>query len=280
MKLHLNSDSLSKELTTIDRCKTIGFVPTMGALHEGHLSLVRKALKENDCVVVSIFVNPTQFNNINDLEKYPRMLTEDIELLDTLNGNIFIYAPEITDLYPNKIEARHFDFGGIELEMEGKHRKGHFDGVGTIVSLLLQKVKPNNAYFGEKDFQQLQVIKKLVEIEHLSLNIIGCPIIREKNGLAKSSRNKLLSEEQRVDAAIISKTLREVQKKFRSLSIFQLSELVKERFLQSSLTLEYFEIADEKTLKGAKRKYRDKKYRAFIAAHAGNVRLIDNIPLN
>ena len=280
MKLLYNSDSLSKELTIINKDGTIGFVPTMGALHEGHLSLVRKALKENDCVVVSIFVNPTQFNNRNDLEQYPRMLKEDIELLETLKGNIFIYAPEITDLYPNKVESRHFDYGGIELEMEGKHRKGHFDGVGTIVSLLLQKVKPNNAYFGEKDFQQLQIIRKLVEMEKLSVNIVGCPIIREKNGLAKSSRNKLLTDEQRVDAAIISKTLSEVQKKFRSLSIFQLVELVKERFLRSSLTLEYFEIADENTLKGAKRKCKNKKYRAFIAAHAGNIRLIDNIPLN
>lgn len=280
MKLHYNSDSLLKELTINEKFDTIGFVPTMGALHEGHLSLVRRALMENDCVVVSIFVNPTQFNNKKDLEKYPRTLEEDIDLLDTLEGNIFVYAPEISDLYPKKIEARHFDYGGIEFQMEGKHRKGHFDGVGTIVSLLLQKVKPNNAYFGEKDFQQLQIIKKLVEIENLPVKIIGCPIIREKSGLAKSSRNKLLNSQQFNDAAFISKTLNEVQQKFNSLSIFRLNELVKERFLSSNLKLEYFEIADENTLKAAKRKYRSKKYRAFLAAYMGSIRLIDNIPLN
>jgi pantoate--beta-alanine ligase len=280
MNIHYKSDSLSKELTNNKKDDTIGFVPTMGALHEGHLSLVRKALNENDRVVVSIFVNPTQFDHDSDLEKYPRTLQDDLELLKPLNGRILVYVPEISDIYPKKVEALHFKYGGIEFEMEGKHRKGHFDGVGTIVSLLLKKVKPTNAYFGEKDFQQLQIVKKLVKNENIPVNIIGCPIVREESGLAKSSRNKLLSKEQLKEASIISKTLNEVREKFNNLSISQLNEVVKERFLNSTLQLEYFEIANEETLKTVKRKHKNNKYRGFIAAYAGAIRLIDNIPLN
>jgi len=280
MNIHYRSDSLSKELTNNKKDDTIGFVPTMGALHEGHLSLVRKALNENDRVVVSIFVNPTQFDHDSDLEKYPRTLQNDLDLLKPLNGRILVYVPEISDIYPKKVEALHFNYGGIEFEMEGKHRKGHFDGVGTIVSLLLKKVKPTNAYFGEKDFQQLQIVKKLVENESIPVNIIGCPIVREESGLAKSSRNKLLSKEQLKEASIISKTLNEVRQKFNNLSISQLNDVVKERFLNSPLQLEYFEIANEETLKTVKRKHKSNKYRGFIAAYAGPIRLIDNIPLN
>ncbi len=165
--------------------------------------------------------------------------------------------------------------------MEGKHRKGHFDGVGTIVSKLLKIVKPDSAYFGEKDFQQLQIVKKLAAIEKLPVKIIGCPILRESNGLAMSSRNKRLTADQFEEAAIIYKALKEVREKFRSTSIANLNTLVAERFLKSPhLKLEYFEIASEKTLKTAKRKNEATKYRAFVAAFAGEVRLIDNILLN
>lgn len=259
----------------------IGFVPTMGALHKGHLSLVHRALKENDLVVVSIFVNPTQFNNSKDLEKYPRTPEKDLELLENISKDLIIYLPQISDIYGEKVVSKQYDFEGLENEMEGKHRKGHFDGVGTVLSKFFEIIKPDKAYFGEKDFQQLQIVKKMVAIENQSLEIVGCPILREKNGLAMSSRNVRLSVQQFEKAALIYKTLLEVQEKFNTHSLPELDKMVLERFLQNpDLKLEYFEIADEDTLKTAKQKNTSAKYRAFIAAFIGEVRLIDNMPLN
>ena len=281
MVIHTQKETLAQALSSLAKNNKIGFVPTMGALHEGHISLVKNALENNDVVVVSIFVNPTQFNNSADLEKYPRTPEDDISLLKKLKGDVIVYLPEVSDLYDASVSAKKYNFGNLENEMEGKHRKGHFDGVGTIVSKLLKIVKPNSAYFGEKDFQQLQIVKKLVAMEKLPVKIVGCPILREKNGLAMSSRNKRLSAKQFKEATIIYNTLKEVRDKFRSTSITDLNALVAERFLQNpNLNLEYFEIANEKTLKTAKRKNKDSKYRAFIAAFAGEVRLIDNMPLN
>lgn len=281
MVIHTQKETLVHALSSANKNDKIGFVPTMGALHKGHISLVKKALAENKVVVVSIFVNPTQFNNKADLQKYPRTPEDDILLLKNLKGELVIYLPEISDLYENSVSAKKYNFGGLQNEMEGKHRKGHFDGVGTIVSKLLKIIKPNTAYFGEKDFQQLQIVKKLVAIEKLPVKIVGCPILRETNGLAMSSRNKRLSAKQFEEVALIYRTLKEVKEKFKSTSIADLNALVSERFLQNSdLKLEYFEIANEATLKTAKRKNKASKYRAFIAAFAGDVRLIDNISLN
>lgn len=281
MVIHTQKETLVQALSSANKNDKIGFVPTMGALHKGHISLVKKALAENHVVVVSIFVNPTQFNNNADLQKYPRTPEDDISLLKNLKGELVVYLPEISDLYENSVSAKKYNFGGLQNEMEGKHRKGHFDGVGTIVSKLLKIIKPNTAYFGEKDFQQLQIVKKLVAIEKLPVKILGCPILRESNGLAMSSRNKRLSPKQFEEVTLIYRTLKEVQEKFKSTSIADLNALVSERFLQSpDLKLEYFEIANEATLKTAKRKNKASKYRAFIAAFAGEVRLIDNISLN
>ncbi len=281
MEIHSKKETLMQALASVKNNQNIGFVPTMGALHEGHISLVSKALSENSLVVVSIFVNPTQFNNAADLEKYPRTPEDDISLLKTLKGNVIVYLPETNDLYEKVVSSKKYNFGGLENEMEGKHRAGHFDGVGTIVSKLLKIVKPTKAYFGEKDFQQLQIVKKLVAIEKLPVEIIGCPILREDNGLAMSSRNKRLSAKQFEAAPLIYNTLNEVSAKFSATSITALNALVAERFLQNPhLKLEYFEIANEKTLKTAKRKNKSSKYRAFIAVFAGQVRLIDNMPLN
>ncbi len=274
------STAVSAELEAGKNDK-IGFVPTMGALHKGHISLIKKALLENNIVVVSIFVNPTQFNNSKDLKKYPRTPEDDISLLEDLKGEIIVYLPEVSDLYETAVSTKNYDFGGLENEMEGKHRKGHFDGVGTILDKFFRIIKPDTAYFGEKDFQQLQIVKKLVEIENLPVKIIGCPILREDNGLAMSSRNQRLSAKQFDEATLIYKVLNEVREKFNSNSITELNKLVTERFLQSpDLNLEYFEIANEKNLKTAKRKSKGVKYRAFIAAFEGEVRLIDNMPLN
>jgi len=253
----------------------------MGALHKGHISLVEQACKENECVVVSIFVNPTQFNNAKDLEKYPRTIEGDIALLDNVKGNIFVFSPNATDLYQDQIISKKYDFSGIEREMEGKHREGHFDGVGTVLNIFFRTVKPNKAYFGEKDFQQLQIVKKLVEIENLPVKIIGCPIVREASGLAMSSRNKRLDNEALNEATLIYKTLTEVKDKFQKLAISELNTLVKNKFSNNkALSLEYFEIADVSTLKTALEKKENTKYRAFIASFIDGVRLIDNMALN
>ncbi|MBT0606922.1 pantoate--beta-alanine ligase [Aequorivita echinoideorum] len=281
MVLYTHKKDLKNALDSFRGDEKIGFVPTMGALHKGHLSLVEKALDENDVVVVSIFVNPTQFNNAEDLKKYPRTLNEDCELLKSLNKNILVYAPEISDIYEDKVAAKNYDYGGLENEMEGKHRKGHFNGVGTILNSLFRIIEPDFAYLGEKDFQQLQIVKQLVEIEKLPVTIIGCPIVREENGLAMSSRNKRLSPQLFEEASIIYKILTEVRRHFKEKTLEELNQMVTERFLSTpNLNLEYFEIADEKTLKSASSKSEDAKYRAFVAVFAGDVRLIDNMPLN
>ena len=260
---------------------TVGMVPTMGALHVGHVSLVNRAIKENNLVVVSIFVNPTQFNNSDDLKKYPKTFKEDIALLKELSEDILVYAPSVNEIYPDTVEPNNYDFDGLDEVMEGEFREDHFNGVGTVVEELLQTVLPQKAYFGEKDFQQLQIIKKLVAIKHLPINIIGCPIVREASGLAMSSRNERLSKELRNEAAFIYKTLSEVKKKFSKNSINSLIKWAEKEFDgQPKLTLEYLQIASEDTLRPAFRKQKDKKYRAFVAVYADGIRLIDNIALN
>lgn len=261
---------------------TIGLVPTMGALHQGHLSIIKKALRENDRVIVSVFVNPTQFDNKDDLEKYPRNLETDIELLKTVSKkNLIVYAPSIEDVYGNNIEASDFNFDGLEDPMEGKFRLGHFDGVGTVVKRLFEIVRPDNAYFGEKDFQQLMIIKKLVEKFNLPVHIVACEIHREKDGLAMSSRNTRLSPEQRNAAPFIYKTLLLAREKFVNKSTKKVVEWVEQQFAKNELLkLEYFTIAETSTLQTFKRKSKKKSYRAFIAVYADDIRLIDNIALN
>ena len=272
---------LRKELAAANtKHQRVGFVPTMGALHEGHLSLVKQALAENDTVVVSIFVNPTQFDKAKDLKKYPRTLEADAKLLKNLEGRLLIYAPEASDLYGSEVVSKRYNFGGLEHQMEGKFREGHFDGVGTVLNLLFRAIEPTKAYFGEKDFQQLQVVRKLVEIEQLPVIIVGCPILREPHGLAMSSRNKRLSPKLLKEAVLIHDTLLQVQNNFDSLSIAKLSKMVNESFAANPyLELEYFEIANANSLATAKRKRKGSNYRAFIAAFAGEVRLIDNVAL-
>ena len=260
--------------------QTIGFVPTMGALHQGHLSLVGQAIANNDVAVVSIFVNPTQFDNAEDLKKYPRTLEKDADLLKTLSKDILIYAPSVHDIYQGKVEAAHFSFDGLEHEMEGKFRDGHFDGVGTIVKRLFEIITPDNAYFGEKDFQQLAIIKKLVEKYPIPVKIKGCKIHREANGLAMSSRNTRLKPEYKEAAPFIYKTLQSAKDKFGTKSANKVTEWVYKEFAKHDLLkLEYFIIADVKTLKTVKRKSNKKNYRAFIAVYADAIRLIDNIAL-
>lgn len=260
---------------------SIGFVPTMGALHQGHLTLMHKAMSENDITVVSIFVNPTQFNNAEDLEKYPRTLDRDVEKIAHLSEKIVVYAPEVSDIYGENLISEHFDFDGIENQMEGKFRKGHFDGVGTVVKRLFEIIKPTSAYFGEKDFQQLAIVKKLVSKYNIPVTIVGCPIHREESGLAMSSRNERLSKESREEATLISKTLYKVKDDFGKKSLQEISTEVSETFSKNTnFTLEYFEIANADTLLTAREIVEGEKYQAFIAVFINNIRLIDTISLN
>jgi pantoate--beta-alanine ligase len=260
---------------------TTGFVPTMGALHQGHLSLMKQSLAENDITVVSIFVNPTQFNSQEDLAKYPRTLEDDIKKIEDSCSKIILYAPTVEDIYEGTPVSKSFDFDGLENQMEGKFRPGHFDGVGTVVKRLFEITEPTKAYFGEKDFQQLQIIKKMVEKNHLKVNIVGCPIYRETNNLAMSSRNERLTSEQRLKASLIYQTLNGAKEKFKTKSAIAVTEWVKKAFEKNpDFMLEYFEIADEATLLPCLRKTKNKKYRGFIAVFVNNIRLIDTISFN
>ena len=258
---------------------TIGFVPTMGALHNGHLSLVKESVDNNEITVASIFVNPTQFNKKEDLENYPRTLESDLTLLQSVSCDI-AFIPTTEEIYSNTVSSNHFEFDGLEIQMEGKFREGHFNGVGTIVKKLFEIVTPTNAYFGEKDFQQLQIIRKMVQKNQLPVSVIGCPTFREKNGLAMSSRNQLLSGKEKEEAAIIYKILHEVKQLIDKKSIEMINSWVAAQFDKNPLfELEYFVIADEDTLIPASTISSNKNYRAFIAVHAGEVRLIDTTAL-
>ena len=260
---------------------SVGLVPTMGALHKGHLSLVRKAISENEVVVVSIFVNPTQFDNKDDLKKYPVTLDSDLEYLKSISEELIIFAPEVTELYSNNISSKDYKFDGLDTTMEGKFRANHFLGVATVVEKLFLIVKPHKAYFGEKDFQQLLIIKKLVEKTKMPIEIIGCPIVREPNGLAMSSRNERLPKELRNNASVIYETLLSAKDLFGMKSADKVMNWVKNKFdKQSEFDLEYINIAEQETLKPVKRKQQKTKYRAFIAVYANGVRLIDNLALN
>ena len=280
MEIFNTKQEIKSYLTTQKKKnKTIGFVPTMGALHEGHLSLIKQAKKKNDIVVVSIFINPTQFDNNKDLEKYPKKIESDTRLLANSSCDVLFY-PSVKEMYNTNISSEKFDFEGIEHQMEGKFRQGHFNGVATIVKTFFEIIRPNSAYFGEKDFQQLLIIKKMVKNHRLKIKIKGCPIFREKDGLAMSSRNTRLSKEQRVSAPFIYKILKQVRKKFNTENTLKITEWVEQEFKKNTfLNLEYFTIADEKTLEIVKNKEFNKNYRAFIAVFAGEIRLIDTIRL-
>ncbi|MBW2960282.1 pantoate--beta-alanine ligase [Mesonia aestuariivivens] len=265
------------------KSKIVGLVPTMGALHEGHLSLVEQAHQVCDAIVVSIFVNPTQFNNASDLEKYPRTLEDDLALLEKNYKNLIIFAPQENEIYGEEITSEKFNFGNLAFQMEGKFRDGHFDGVGTILKRLFDIVRPDKAFFGEKDFQQLLIVKKLVQLTQQEVEVIGCPISRENNGLARSSRNKRLTATEIEKAGFIYEILKKAEKKFGTKDALLVKQEMEEHFKNSQdfLDLEYFEISDAETLKPISEGFdHRKKYRAFVAAYANDVRLIDNIALN
>ena len=279
MKIFYTKAALNAYLDAQKKNKQIGFVPTMGALHEGHLSLLKKCKEENDISIVSIFVNPTQFDNSADLVKYPKTFQEDTKLLESAQCDV-LFVPDVKEIYAENITATSFDFDGLEQEMEGRFRTGHFDGVGTVVKRLFEIVAPNKAYFGEKDFQQLQIVKKMTKKQQLPVKVKGCKIYRAKNGLAMSSRNSRLTEAHLEAAPFIFKILQKAKIEFRTKTPNAIIKWVEKEFeKQPLLNLEYFTIADEKTLKNIKKKDEKTQYRAFIAVFAGEIRLIDNIQI-
>jgi len=257
--------------------KTIGFVPTMGALHEGHLSLARQARLENDFVVTSIFVNPIQFNNPEDLKKYPRDLSKDLEMLEAIHCDL-VFAPTVDEMYPEKV-VKNYEFGELADVMEGAFRPGHFNGVAIVVQRLFEIILPHRAYFGEKDFQQLQIIKALVKLESLDVVIVPCPISREPDGLARSSRNERLSPQMRAAAPYIYMVMKEAKNLAVSHTAEQIISFVTAKFeTHPLLKLEYFSIADGKNLQPISGRVKPGNY-GFIAIFAGEIRLIDNIQL-
>jgi len=266
--------------TIIDQNQTIGLVPTMGALHKGHMSLIKRALNENEQVIVTIFINPTQFEDPDDLKKYPKNLDDDVKMIGNISPKVIIYAPESYDLYDSSIISSSYEFGNIENIMEGNIRVGHFQGVATIVEKLLTIFLPTNAYFGEKDFQQLQIIKSLVVQKKISTAIIGCPIYRDNNGLALSSRNSFLSEDERKKAPFVFEQLKIAKSLWKIESAKKIIKRIENSFLNNhNFKLDYFDIRFENTLLNAE-KISEKKVRAFIAAKIGKIRLIDNLALN
>ena len=262
------------------RNKTIGFIATMGALHEGHISLIRKSKQENDITVSSIFVNPIQFTNPKDLIKYPRTLKEDLALLES-NGCDYVFSPEVKEMYPEEQESIPVrDFGRLEKVMEGKFRPGHFKGVAIVVKKLFDIISPDIAYFGKKDYQQLLVIRSLVSQFKLPVRVIGCPIIREPDGLAMSSRNMQLSIGERKVASLIYQVLCKVKEKAGTTSVNELKNwAIKKISSNPDFTVEYFEIVDKQTLLVLETWKNKENAMACTAVYLGGVRLIDNIEL-
>lgn len=274
----IESTAVLKEYLEKERLqnKTIGFVPTMGALHAGHISLVHTSVKENEVTVVSIFVNPTQFNDPKDLETYPRTMEADCAVLEATRCD-YVFAPSVREMYPEP-DSREFDFGPLSRVMEGAHRPGHFNGVAQIVSKLFYAVEPENAYFGEKDFQQIAIIRAMVRQLNLPVVIHACPILREPDGLAMSSRNVRLSPDQRQKAPLIARTLKESTKFVPGKEVQEvIDQVVKAINQESVLQVEYFEIVDGNTLQPVKN-WSDTDYIiGCIAVFCGEIRLIDNI---
>ena len=270
---------LQEQLKTLREKGATGLVPTMGALHAGHLSLVKTAVEENQSVVVTIFVNPAQFNDAEDLKRYPRNLEADLRLLEP-SGCDVVFAPEPDEIYPEP-DTRKFDFGEMETVMEGKFRPGHFNGVAQVVSRLFDMVQPDKAYFGLKDFQQLAVIKQMAAQLKLGVEIVACPIVREKNGLAMSSRNELLTAEERENASLIYKTLAEAKNLADKKSVKELREWMTENINNNPfLNVEYIEIVDDKNLQPVENQDDEGTKVACAAVFCGKVRLIDNMVLN
>ena len=279
MKVFKTSQLLVKYLSK--KTRPLGMVPTMGALHLGHLSLIKRALKENKTVLVSIFVNPTQFDNKNDLENYPINIKKDLLKIRKVNEKIIVYVPKVDDVLGNIIKSKPFDLAGLDQVMEGKKRAGHFQGVTTVVVHFFKTFAPDFAYFGEKDFQQLLIIDHISRTLELKTKIIGCPIIRENDGLAMSSRNSLLTSNQRILALKLFECLQLAKSNAKIIPYSSLKTLISNFFQKNDgIALDYFMVANPKTLKEFDLRQPIDKGRSFVAAKLGEIRLIDNLDIS
>ena len=278
---YLKSEVKNELKANIANKDIIGLVPTMGSLHKGHLSLIKTAVENCNQVWVSIFINPTQFNNESDLKNYPKNIKKDISLIESVSKKIRVFCPEINEMYEKGLNYNQYNFNGIDSKLEGKYRKGHFNGVATIVSKLFELFKPNQAFFGEKDFQQTQIVKRLIDLEKHKTKLIICPTVREKNGLAMSSRNNLLSQKNRENSSIIFHNLNYVKTHFKKTDFDQIiSKCIKSINSYDGFKTEYFEIVDSFSLSKQKKYCENKSYRVFVSVIVDEVRLIDNILLN
>jgi pantoate--beta-alanine ligase len=256
-----------------------GLVPTMGSLHEGHLRLIAQAVKENRVTFVTIFVNPTQFDNKADLDNYPSSIDIDLQKIQAIDPNIFVFVPSVETIYPDGATVKKYDLQGLDKPMEGRHRPGHFDGVATVVERLFTLIQPDVAYFGKKDFQQLQIVSLLAQ--PMGIRICSSPTVREQNGLAMSSRNRRLTPERREEAKLIYELLQWTKSNFSSHAIDDLKEMVVQKLSKTpAFELDYFEIAVEYNLRKVNSKKEGVSYRAFIAVVVDGIRLIDNMSLN
>ena len=278
MIIFKKKEELKKYLKTSFSSKKIGFVPTMGALHKGHLSLIEESIRKCEITICSIFINPTQFNSKNDLIKYPKTLNQDINKLIEYKCDI-LYQPEVEDLYTKDETRKSFSFRGIDQQLEGEFRPNHFNGVATVVEKLLNIIKPDFSFFGMKDIQQLMVIKELVKTKKINTQIIGLPTVREKNGLAKSSRNIHLSEKNRKQASLIFKQLTFCKENIKSDNINIILETAKEKLIKEKIKIEYFELINLDSFKSSDEIFTDKKYAICVAVYIAGIRLIDNIIL-
>ena len=278
MNIFKEKNQLIKFLSNQKQNIIIGFVPTMGSLHQGHLSLIKESQKKCDLTVCSIYVNPTQFNDKTDFKNYPKDLNKDLKLLDNVKCDV-VYTPKNNDLYNKNEVAKKYDFKSLGNDLEGKYRPGHFNGVATIVEKLLNIIKPQYAFFGQKDLQQLSIIKQLVNDKNINTEIIGCKTIREKNGLAKSSRNKLLSKSDFELCASIYKQLLFCKRNFEKIPFKEIRSRVLSNLKSDGFNIDYFEFIDLKTFAIQKEKIKGIKYAACVAVIISGVRLIDNIIL-
>ncbi|HCQ23757.1 MAG TPA: pantoate--beta-alanine ligase [Flavobacteriaceae bacterium] len=275
MEVFQTVSSLQAVLTNLSG--SVGFVPTMGSLHQGHLSLIKKALEENTHLTISIFVNPTQFEDPTDFEKYPRSLEKDLSMIATIAPKALVFTPAVSEIYRNKITAGFYSFNGLDKRMEGNSRQGHFQGVAAVVERLFSIVNPDRAYFGEKDYQQLAIIRHIVVQKKLSLAIVSCPIVRDKSGLALSSRNARLSKHHLEQASLLFRSLKQARALYLDKDASTAQHHVNQLFSQAQeWTLDYFCIYDEITLREIDNK-KTENVRGFIAAQVGEIRLIDNL---
>lgn len=279
MQVFERAAALSQHVNDLrDQGHSIGFVPTMGSLHEGHLSLVAHSVSQNSHTVVSIFVNPTQFNNPDDLRSYPRDVARDLKLLENAGAQM-VFVPGVEEIYPGEVAARPVNLNGVDKPMEGRFRPGHFEGVATVVSRLFEIVKPHRAYFGEKDYQQLMVVREMVKQENIDIEIIGHPIERNSRGLALSSRNQLLSEADRENATAIWQQLDWARHHINDHQPGELQEAITGQLNQSGMEVEYVSIVNEENLQELQQWDQAEHARIFVAAYLSGVRLIDNVSL-